>query len=778
MDRTDREYHLLKRQQNERVLRIIAPLLVVVQPLLGAVDVVVMSREADAGSPLTYGIAHVLVWLAALFVFLSSRWMRPFFRKRATLLMALVGPILIAGQVVGLLISGRPLLQLVLVTVLATSFMAQLRPSSGLIHLGIGTALVLPVVVLNDVPMLVAVPELIAVVTLGVILVYIRDGFVRQTLDLAAKTRLLRKEIPILRRFEENLKRSEDRLAEAQSVAHVGSWEWDFKNQEIYCSEELYRILGLDVKPNHVNTLFGALFERVHPEDQAEVKKRIATAFEAQEPYRVEHRLVLPDKSVRYLMGQGLIHWDSTNKPDRLIGTVFDITSRKQAEDEVKRLAFQDGLTGLANRVLLTERLELELAHARRQGTTLAVMFLDLDRFKVINDSLGHSVGDWLLCQVSDRIRDVLRSSDTVARQGGDEFIVVLPDVKNAGNVKSVASKLLNAIGHMYEYEEHELYISSSIGIALFPVNGQTSDELLKNADAAMYYAKSKGKASFQFYMDNLDDKAQRMFELEGKLRKAVEARDFLLHYQPRVSLDTGEMTGLEALIRWQYGDQLISPAEFIPLAEETGLIIPMGDWVVKEACTQHLRHLQRQRADQMPVMIAVNCSPRQFQQPDLDLRIQEILAETGLSPGLLEIEITEGTVMQDPDRAQQTMKKLKELGVQISIDDFGTGYSSLSYLRRFPIDRLKIDRSFINEVPGEAEDEAIVDSILSLARSLRMTVIAEGVETEAQVDFLKDRECDEIQGFHYCRPLPADRMEQFLVDWHLLGERRSIEGG
>ena len=779
MDRTRLEYHLLQRQQNERVLRFALPVLCLALPLFGGLDLFVYASE-KAGSGLgAYAASHATIWAIGLTLLGLSRVARRFFRHRATQLMAALGPVLIAGQVAGLVISGRTNFQLVLVSVLLASFIFQSRPSVGLAHLLLCSLLPLPLVLTNSISVYLAIPELLAVFTAGVILVYIRDGFARQTLDLRLRTRTLRREIPTRRHAEQELKRSEDRLAEAQNVAHVGSWEWDFNTHEIYCSDELYRILNLDVKPNHVNTLFGALFEQVHPEDQKEVKDRIANAFEQKEPYRVEHRIVLPDESIRYLMGQGLIHWDGSNKPQRLVGTVYDITARKLAEEEIKRLAFHDGLTGLANRVLLKERLDLELAHARREGTTLAVLFLDLDRFKLVNDSLGHSVGDWLICQVADRLRECLRDSDTVARQGGDEFILVLPDVKHQGNVKLVADKILRSIQEPYHYEEHELFVSCSIGVALYPVNGDSVDDLLKNADAAMYYVKNKGKNNFQFYMDNLDDNVRARFELESHLRRGLENDEFELHYQPRVSLDSGEMTGLEALIRWVRPDgTMVSPADFIPVAEETGLIVPIGDWVTETACRQHLEFLVGLKGDLAPPMIAVNCSPRQFQLPDLHERIEGILEETGLSAGLLDIEITEGTVMQDPDRAQTTLSRLKALGVHVSIDDFGTGYSSLGYLKRFPIDTLKIDRTFIADLPGDAEDGAIVESILALARSLRMTTIAEGVETIEQLRFLREKGCDELQGFHYCRPLPADQMLEFLADWPLLDERRSLDPG
>ena len=774
MTRTDRDYRLLQRQQNQRVLRLLAPVLCIALPLFGGLDVLVVASErAGGGLNLPpYLLAHGTIWAYALVLLGLTRFARRFFRQNASCLLASLGPVLITGQVAGLYVAGRNDLHMVLATLLASSFVLQARPSRGLAHLLLCALIPLPLFLTSNVSLVGVASEILVVFTLGVILVYIRDGMTRQHVELKEKARELRAEIPVRKRAQLEQKRSEDRLAEAQRVAHVGSWEWDFKHQDVYCSDELYRILRLDLKPNHVNTLFGALFERVHPDDLPTVKERIASAFEQQEPYRVEHRMLMHDGSERHYQGEGLIHWDDNGKPDRLLGTLHDITERKKAEEEIKRLAFHDSLTGLANRVLLKERLELELAHAEREGTTLAVLFLDLDRFKLVNDSLGHSVGDWLLQEASGRLKECLRTSDTVARQGGDEFIVVLPDMKHQGNVKHVAEKILRSVQEVYKWDVHELFVTASIGIALYPLNGETVDDLLKNADAAMYYVKNKGKNNFQFYMDNLAADVRERFELESHLRRALDHDEFALHYQPRVSLLSGQMTGLEALIRWHRDDgKMVSPADFIPVAEETGLIVPIGDWVTETACNQHLEFLRRLKADQMPPMIAINCSPRQFQLHDLDGRIKQFLEQTQLSPGLLEVEITEGTVMKDPDQAQRALSKLKSLGVRISIDDFGTGYSSLSYLKRFPIDTLKIDRTFIMGLPDDTEDAAIVDSMLALAASLNMTTIAEGVETAEQVEFLRERGCDEIQGYHYCRPLPVDDMLAFLSRWPILGK-------
>ncbi len=444
----------------------------------------------------------------------------------------------------------------------------------------------------------------------------------------------------------------------------------------------------------------------------------------------------------------------------------------EQTEAMIHYQAFHDSLTGLANRALLMERLKLELAHARRDKTTLAVFFLDLDRFKTINDTLGHSAGDWLLKQVAILLNNCLRNSDTVARQGGDEFIIILPDVDHGGGASAVANKILQKFESPFVYESHELRVSCSIGIALYPENGETSDTLLKNADAAMYSVKNKGRKGFRFYSSARDSQSVERLRLEGRLYRALENEEFLLHYQPRVELESGRVCGLEALVRWKHPERgMVPPVEFIPLAEETGLILQIGEWVLKKACLDH-RILREEGFEKL--VTAVNFSPRQFQQPDLMLRVRDVLEETEMSPERLEIEITEGTLMDDPNAAQDILSRLNKLGVQTSIDDFGTGYSSLAYLKRFPIDILKIDRTFVNGIPGEADDVAIIGAIIALARSLNLMLIAEGVETEEQSSYLKSVNCDQVQGYYFCRPLPMEELLPVLRNW---GKERRKSG-
>ena len=444
------------------------------------------------------------------------------------------------------------------------------------------------------------------------------------------------------------------------------------------------------------------------------------------------------------------------------IGTqVGQFFARKEAESHLFFFANHDSLTGLPNRVMFNQRLTQALARAQRHRKMAALLFVDLDRFKIINDTLGHDAGDHLLKRLAVQLRDCLRESDTIGRQGGDEFVVLVEDVADPNQVAGVAHKILETVARPCLLSGQEFHVTGSIGISIYPDDGADSQTLLKYADIAMYRAKEQGRNNFQFYSPQMNLHTFERLALETSLRRAVERQEFLLHYQPKVDVRSGQITGVEALVRWRHPDLgMVPPAQFIPLAEETGLIEPIGEWVLRTACGE----AQAWVGQGLPgIGVAVNLSARQFEREDWAAVIIDVLRETGLDPGLLELEITESAVMQNADRAARLLQQLKQMGVRIAIDDFGAGYSSLSHLKRFPIDSVKIDRSFIRDIPGDKDDVAIICAVIAMAHSLRLKVTAEGVEFEEQYRFLRDHDCDEMQG-HYCgAPVGAAALIQLL---------------
>lgn len=465
---------------------------------------------------------------------------------------------------------------------------------------------------------------------------------------------------------------------------------------------------------------------------------------------------------------------DEGEDRDRVVCVATDVSLLKSTElelrekkDHLQRLAYHDSLTGLPNRLHFRDRLGRALALARRRGETAAVLFLDLDRFKKINDSLGHDFGDRVLMEASRRLLACLRQGDTVARLGGDEFMVLLEKVENPEQISLVAEKILFALQGVMNLDTQEIYTTASIGISLFPHDGQDEETLMKHADVAMYCAKAQGRNVYRFYNEEMNVRARELLALEGRLRKALEAEEFFLQYQPQVDLKHGQMVGMEALVRWMDPERgLISPGDFIPLAEENGLIVPLGDWVLREACRQ-----VRLWMDQglPPVRMAVNISARQFRQPRFVERVTAIFSEAGVDPKGFELEITESTLMEETNAAVAILKGLKKLGFQLAIDDFGTGFSSLGYLKAFPIDKLKIDRSFVRDVVFNANDAAIAVSVMSLARSMNLRVVAEGIETREQLKFLQSHGCEQGQGFLFSAALCAEEIPVAVdagLDW------------
>ncbi|PWK05712.1 putative bifunctional diguanylate cyclase/phosphodiesterase [Tumebacillus permanentifrigoris] len=440
---------------------------------------------------------------------------------------------------------------------------------------------------------------------------------------------------------------------------------------------------------------------------------------------------------------------------------VRDITERKQAQEIINHMAYHDTLTNLPNRVLFNDRLAEALELAAREGQKLAVMFLDLDRFKLVNDTLGHTMGDKLLKGVAARVSHCVRAGDIVARMGGDEFTILLPNLQSEDEAVEIAQKVIQALAQPFVIDDYELHTTTSIGISLYPEDGQDTQVLMKNADTAMYRAKDQGRNNYRFYAPTMNMRGIERLELENGLRYAVERNELVVYYQPRVNIVTGQIMGMEALVRWEHPQLgLVSPGQFIPLAEETGLIVPIGEWVMQTACRQNKAW---QEAGYPPMHVAVNLSARQFQRPGLVERVREVLAESNLEPQYLELEITESITMHDVDFTIATLRELSNMGVLISIDDFGTGYSSLTYLKHFPINTLKIDQSFVREITIDPYNAAIVTTVIYLAQNLKLKVIAEGVETEEQLSYLRDHECDEMQGYLFSRPVPADEFEKLL---------------
>jgi diguanylate cyclase (GGDEF)-like protein/PAS domain S-box-containing protein len=439
----------------------------------------------------------------------------------------------------------------------------------------------------------------------------------------------------------------------------------------------------------------------------------------------------------------------------------YDITAVMRYEAELEFQAKHDTLTGLANRNLLRERLTHAIADAERNGLPVWILFVDLDRFKFINDTLGHEAGDILLKTLAMRLQSVARDADTVARLGGDEFVLVLPEYTDDGPGLAVLQQIMDAVAQPLVLEQHEFFLTCSIGVAVYPNDGLTAEILTKHADIAMYRAKETGRNTFQFYTPSMNERTLDRLSIEADLRHALERQEFSLHYQPQINAMSGQIVGMEALIRWNHPlHGMIPPARFIGLAEEMGLIVPIGAWVISQACIQTKAWQQAGLGD---LRVAVNLSARQFTQKNLVQAIADVLHATGLEPRFLELELTESMVMNDVDNAITILRNLKGLGVHIAIDDFGTGYSSLSYLRRFPIDVLKIDQSFVNDLMVDADDAAIVVSIISLAHSLRLQVIAEGVENSDQLAFLRAHGCDQLQGYYFSKPISADGFERLL---------------
>jgi len=564
---------------------------------------------------------------------------------------------------------------------------------------------------------------------------------------------------------EDALRRSEERYALAMEGANDGLWDWELATDTLYVSPRWRAMLGFDQL--ELITTSSEWFKRVHAEDYSQVQKAVDEHLAGHSPQlQVEQRMLHHDGTYRWMLARGLAVRDATNTATRMAGSLTDVTERKWAEAQLKHDALHDGLTQLPNRTLFLDRLAQAVARSRRHNEyRFAVLFMDLDRFKLVNDSLGHHVGDQLLMVTARRLESCLRSSDTLARFGGDEFAILLHDIADAGDAIVVTERIQQRLGGPLQLDSHDLHVGASIGIVFAAATYDEPDAMLRDADIALYRAKARGRNCFEIFDQAMHLHAVEVLRLETELRQALLQQQMVLHYQSVVCLKTGVITGVEALVRWMHPQRgLIVPHDFIPIAEDSGLIVPLGWWVLREACHQ-MQAWHNELMLDPPLTVSVNVSAKQFTQPDFAKQVQMILIETGLAATQLRVEITETVLMTHIERVMETLAQLKGMGVQLYLDDFGTGYSSLSYVHRLPIDALKIDRSFVMKLGLANRETVIVQTIVSLARQLGIQVIAEGIETEEQHTWVREIHCDHAQGYLFSHPLPAIDMTVLLVE-------------
>jgi diguanylate cyclase (GGDEF)-like protein/PAS domain S-box-containing protein len=561
---------------------------------------------------------------------------------------------------------------------------------------------------------------------------------------------------------QEALRQSEERYVRAARGANDGLWDWDLTSGGVYFSPRWKAMLGLS---DHHLGGFDQWLERVHDDDHSAFLAAVRDHIEGRTEYfEHQHRMLHADGSYRWMLCRGLLARDENGKPTRMAGSQTDVTERHLADEQLRHAALHDALTGLPNRALFAVLLERAVTRTLRHPDDMfAVLFVDVDRFKVINDSLGHLVGDQLLQEIGRRIRDCLRSADVVARFGGDEFTILADDIGAPDDAVAVAGHVQDALKQRFVVGGHEISVNASIGIAVGSIHYQRGEELLRDADIAMYRAKALGKNRCEVFEPTMGEGALARLTLENDLRGALERQEFVLVYQPIFSLASARVVGFEALVRWHRRDgTLLLPAEFIPLAEETGLIVPLGAWVLDEACRQ-LAAWQGAHPTDPPLTVAVNITARQLEQPGFIDEVALALRDSGVAPGTLHLEITESALVDSSGEILQKLWQLKEFGVRLHLDDFGIGYSSLSYLHRFPLDMIKIDRSFIIRMESREKSDTVVEAIISLGKNLGMGVVAEGVETAGQVALLQAAACDQVQGYFFSAPLDADGVAVLL---------------
>ncbi|MEJ2590409.1 MAG: EAL domain-containing protein, partial [Candidatus Thiodiazotropha sp.] len=578
-----------------------------------------------------------------------------------------------------------------------------------------------------------------------------------------------------LRREEEVIERTTElsaevvqrRSAETQlrlvlDGANLGFWDWNYQTGEQWVNDRWLEILGLG--RHDLNNDAGDFLDRVHPDDRQKTRKIIDQHIHDDHPYVVEFRMRHRDGLWLWVQASGAVvsHDPVSKEPTRLCGTLQDITERRKQEEHILRQAHFDSLTELPNRFLALDRLSQLVNDARRNKERVAVLFLDLDDFKKINDTLGHETGDKLLKEAASRLQSVVRSGDTVGRLGGDEFIILLGGLTQATDAQPVAEALLDKFTEAFAIDSRDLVLTASIGISLFPDDGENLSTLLRNADSAMYHSKEQGRNTYSYFTDEMNQGVSRRLLIEEQMHGALNRGEFSLRYQPKVELTSSRIIGAEALLRWHnpvLGD--VSPLDFIPIAEQSGLIVPIGRFVLAEAL-ERAAHWQRMAGSAFSV--AVNLSPRQFRDPNLVAFIENTVRQSGVPAAALELEITEGVLMSGHAYIDDALAALNDLGVSIAMDDFGTGYSSLSYLRNYPFDVLKIDREFVNDIADDPADRELVNAAIAMAHGLGLKVVAEGVETAAQLDYLRTRDCDYGQGYLFSKPVTSSEFTALIA--------------
>ncbi len=565
--------------------------------------------------------------------------------------------------------------------------------------------------------------------------------------------------LSVIEHENERLRESEEKFRLISESSKVGIFQLDRHGHLIYANEEMSTISGVSSD----DLLANGWLHVVHPDDKRRISEQFQLLVQKNAPHiNIDCCLMLPDGVLKWVTGNIAPMFDANGQQIGFLGTLSNISELKEAYDQLEQMAFYDTLTGLANRRLFRNRLEHMLSNIPRSGNGVALILIDLDHFKHVNDSMGHDSGDSLLTVISERLKHCVRFTDTVARLGGDEFAVILPNVPDTLTVSAISEKIMLAISKPVLLSDQEITVSASMGISMAPEDCNTAEVLIKNADLALYKAKDEGRNNFKFFTTEMNTLLVRHLNLVQQLRHAIDNQAFLLQYQPQVDLSNGQLVGFEALVRWHQPDRsVISPAEFIPIAEETGLIIPLGRWILRTAC-QQMRALVDAKLVNNRAVMAVNLSVKQFEDFQLVKFIGETLIEFGLRPSQLELELTESMLMENIEDTVEALKNLKALGIGLSIDDFGTGYSSLSYLKRLPVNVIKVDRSFVMDIPTDVDDMEITAAVIAMAHKLRYKVVAEGIETDEQYHFLRESGCDYGQGYFFSRPLAPDLLIDF----------------